>query len=43
MIDRMMGGLIPYVQVGREKYFAETTWWLQVTWLRASIKIEMGW
>jgi hypothetical protein len=43
VIDRMMGGLIPYVRAGRDRHTVETTWWVDVTWLRSRLRVEASW
>lgn len=37
----MIGGLIPYLRAGRDRHAVESTWWLEVTWLRARLRIEV--
>jgi hypothetical protein len=43
VIDRMMGGLIPMVRAGRDRHTVQTTWWVEVTWLRCQIRVEVVW
>lgn len=40
MIARMLGGLIPYVQVGRDRKVVEANWWLEITWFRIWFRVE---
>lgn len=43
MISRMVGGAIPLVRAGRDRHTVETTWWVEVTWLRCQVRVEAVW
>jgi hypothetical protein len=36
-----MGGLVPLVRVGRDRHAVESTWWVDVTWLRTVVRVEV--
>lgn len=37
----MIGGLVPLVKAGRDRHTVENTWWLEVTWLRVQLRIQV--
>lgn len=37
----MIGGLIPLLRVGYERHAVERTWWIDVTWFRTGVRIEI--
>jgi hypothetical protein len=37
----MVGGLVPLIQGGRDRHAVETTWWVEITWLRTRLRWEI--
>jgi hypothetical protein len=36
-----VGGPIPLIQAGRDRHMTESTWWVQITWLRVRVRMEV--
>lgn len=37
----MIGGLIPLIHLQRTRYTVETTWSVEITWLRTIVRLDV--